>query len=74
MSSPGETCIWALNGSAANAVRVSGNATVNLACGILSNSDDPSAMVQQGNSCLTASSLYVVGGYSGVGFMQPPSE
>ena len=58
-------CVWSLNPSVSGAVRVSGGAEVNLGCGVISNSGDPSGIEQNGSACLTATKLKVVGGASG---------
>jgi len=58
-------CIWALNPSDSGTVKVSGNAQVNMDCGIMANSNDPSAITQNGSSCINAASVAAVGGASG---------
>ena len=60
-----DICIWALNPSDSGALSVSGNAQVNLGCGVLVNSADPSALTQNGSSCLNAAQVKVAGNYSG---------
>jgi hypothetical protein len=60
-----EACIWALNPTASGAVTVSGNAQVNMNCGIMANSSSPSAITQNGASCINAASVASVGGASG---------
>jgi hypothetical protein len=66
-----EACIWALNPTASGAVTVSGNAQVNMNCGIMANSSSPSAITQNGASCINAASVASVGGASG-GCINPP--
>lgn len=60
-----DTCIWSLNPSASGAITVTGNADVDLGCGIIVNSDDPAAIDENGSGCLTASEIKVVGGTDG---------
>lgn len=59
-----DTCIWALNKTAASAVKVAGAAVVDLGCGIFDNSNDSSALTQTGSGCLTATNIKSVGGYN----------
>ncbi len=66
-----EACIWALNPTASGAVTVSGNAQVNMDCGIMANSSSASAITQNGASCINAASVASVGGASG-GCINPP--
>jgi hypothetical protein len=62
----GDGCMWALNKTEKNAIKVSGGAQVNLPCGVLANSNDPDeALGIDGGGCLTASSIKVVGGANG---------
>lgn len=68
-----DACIWALNPSASGAISVSGSAQVNMDCGILANSIDPSAITQNGASCINATSVVSVGGASG-GCINPTPE
>ena len=58
-------CIVALDPSADGALTISGNAEVNLGCGALVNSDSPTAIIENGSSCLTATSIATSGDYSG---------
>ena len=60
-----DTCVWSLNPTAQSALKIAGGATVEFGCGVLVNSDDPNALTQSGSSCLTASKIKVVGGYTG---------
>lgn len=59
-----DTCIWALNKTAASAVKVAGSAIVDLGCGIFDNSNSENALTQSGSGCLTATSIKSVGGYN----------
>lgn len=68
-----DACIWALNPTEAGAVKVSGSAQVNMDCGIMANSSDPSAITQNGSSCINATSVMSVGGASG-GCINPTPE
>ncbi len=64
--SGGGACVIALEPSAADALKISGNAEVTLACGVQVNStDDRAIRVGGGGACLTASSIYVVGDTQG---------
>ena len=60
-----DTCIWALNRTADKAIRISGAATVDLPCGILSNSNAEEAFSSDGSACVTAKRIRVVGGSVG---------
>jgi hypothetical protein len=61
-----QTCLWSLSKTKKGAVSVSGGSTVNLACGIFVNSDDDEALVESGKkSCITATAIRIVGGFSG---------
>ncbi len=59
-----DTCIWALNPTAQSAVKVSGSAVIDLACGVFDNSNDPDAFTQTGSGCLSATTIKTVGGYN----------
>lgn len=65
MADINDTCVWSLNPSASGAVTVSGGAQVNLGCGVLVNSNNPSALTQGGSSCLNSTEIRVVGDVSG---------
>jgi hypothetical protein len=59
-----DACVWALHPSAKGALTVSGNAEVDLDCGIVVNSNHPDAAIDQsGSSCISATSISVAGGY-----------
>ena len=58
-------CIVALDPTADGALTISGNADVNLGCGALVNSNSPTAIIENGGSCLTATSIATSGDYSG---------
>lgn len=60
-----DACVWALNPTEQGAIKVSGSAQVNMTCGIIANSNDPSAITQSGASCLTAANARAVGGHFG---------
>lgn len=72
MADINDTCIWSLNPSASGAVSVAGGAQVNLGCGVLVNSNSPSALSQGGSSCLNATEVKVVGDVSGGSCMSTP--
>ena len=61
----GDACVYALNPTAPSTFKISGTATIDISCGVYVNSDDPDALVQNGDSCLYATGIAVVGGYSG---------
>jgi Flp pilus assembly protein TadG len=57
-------CVYGLDPSAQGTVKVSGNVTVDVKCGVLDNSNNDAAAVDNGtNGCLTATGIGVVGGY-----------
>ena len=61
-----DACIWSLHPSAEGAFRASGAADVDLDCGVVINSDhDQAALLQEGSSCVSATSVSVHGGYTG---------
>jgi Flp pilus assembly protein TadG len=61
-----DACIWALHPSAKGALTVSGGADIDLDCGVVVNSNDPDAALDQsGTSCLSATSISITGGYDG---------
>jgi Flp pilus assembly protein TadG len=61
-----DACIWSLHPSARAAFEIAGSASVNLACGVVVNSTDPEAALEQtGSSCLSATSVSVRGDYAG---------
>jgi Putative Flp pilus-assembly TadE/G-like len=61
-----DACIWSLHPSAKGALTISGNANIDLDCGVVVNSNDPDAALDQsGSSCLSATSISINGGYSG---------
>ena len=60
-----DSCVWSLNPNASGAVSVSGSAQVNLGCGVVVNSNDGGGLSENGNGCLNASKIKVVGGASG---------
>jgi hypothetical protein len=57
-------CVYVLDPAAAGAFTISGNAVFNNTCGIMVDSTSATAMVDGGNSCLTATGIYVTGGDS----------
>ncbi len=59
-----DSCVWALNPTSSNALTVTGTARVQLNCGILVNSVSTSGLFQNGNGCIEASVIKVVGGYT----------
>ncbi len=61
-----DTCVWVLDPTSSSALKVAGGAQVELGCGIMVNSSDTQALTQSGTtSCLVASKMKVVGGFSG---------
>ena len=59
-----DTCVWALEESDTG-ITINGTADVVLDCGIFANSTNTIAIDQVGSSCVTASSIRVVGGHAG---------
>ena len=69
-----DACVWALDPTERAALNVSGGANVDLDCGVVVNSNDPQAALNQsGNSCLVATSISVAGEYTG-GCVTPEPE
>jgi hypothetical protein len=61
-----DTCMWGLNKTKKNAIKISGGAQVNMPCGILSNSNDPAeSLGVDGGGCVTATKIKTAGGASG---------
>ncbi len=61
-----DTCIWGLNPTAKNTVKISGSANVNLPCGIMSNSNDPTESIGvDGGGCVHATKIKTAGGSDG---------
>lgn len=70
---PIDACVWALNGTAMGALTVAGGVQANLDCGVMVNSSDASALRELGGACLTATSINIVGDYSGTCIDPTPS-
>jgi Flp pilus assembly protein TadG len=62
--SSGLDCIYALNGSASNALVASGSASIDAGCGVVVDSRSSSALVVSGGACISAKSIGVVGNYN----------
>ncbi len=61
-----DTCMWGLNKTKKNAIKISGGALVNMPCGILSNSNDPAeSLGVDGTGCVTATKIKAAGGTNG---------
>ncbi len=61
-----DTCMWALNKTKRNAIKISGGAQVNMPCGILSNSNDPlESLGVDGGGCVTATVIRTAGKSNG---------
>ncbi len=59
-------CVLALNPTARGGLKVAGGATLNAACGVMVNSDDPDALQSNsGVGCVDAASISLTGGSSG---------
>ena len=71
---PGDGCLWTMDPDGSGALTVTGNADVNIGCGIYVNSSDDTALSQGGASCVNASSISVVGGASGSCLNPEPVE
>src|SRR5208337_2841231 len=68
-------CIYSLDPKKSDAFSVTGNVTVQSACGLLVNSSSSSGLYANGNITVNASTTGVVGGYSETGnvtFNPPP--
>ena len=61
-----DACVWSLHPSAEGAFRASGTGDVDLDCGVVINSNhEQAALLQEGSSCVSATSVSVHGGYTG---------
>ena len=61
-----DACMYALNPTQNAAIKVSGSATLNLPCGIMSNSDSQSeSLGVDGNACINATSVRAAGAITG---------
>ena len=61
-----DTCMWGLNPTERNAIKISGSANVNLPCGIISNSNDPAESIGvDGSGCVHATKIKAAGGANG---------
>ncbi|MGH9775084.1 MAG: pilus assembly protein TadG-related protein [Candidatus Acidiferrales bacterium] len=58
-------CVFALDPSAQNAINVSGNGSLKASCGLIIDSSNSQALVVNGNACVTAPSIGVVGNFKG---------
>ncbi len=59
-----DSCIWSLSPSGAG-VSITGNAQVDLGCGVIANSSNGAAILEDGTGCLTATEIKVVGSTGG---------
>lgn len=61
-----DACVYALNPVEEGALTITGATTVDLTCGVVVNSaDDDAALDQDGSSCLSATAITIAGGYEG---------
>jgi len=69
----GPNCIYALDPSATNAILVNGSMNLDFACGMVVDSNASQALLNNGSSTITASTIGVVGGYlnNGSGTISP---
>ncbi|HWH18485.1 MAG TPA: pilus assembly protein TadG-related protein [Allosphingosinicella sp.] len=68
----GKYCMVSLDESSATGIRFSGNSTVNLGCGVISNTSGSSAVVAEQSSTVTASPVAAVGNVpSSTSYVQP---
>lgn len=58
----GRYCVISLEDTAATGITMSGNATVNLGCGMITNSTSMTAAIATGSSAVTSSPIAAVGG------------
>jgi len=71
---PADACLYVLDPHASGSLTVAGNSSVTLHdCGVQVNSDNTTAAVSLGTAQLTATSVGVVGNYTGSGFYPTPS-
>jgi len=70
----GESCVYVMDPSEDAALSVPGTADVNMDCGAQVNSVSPTAIDQDGSSCMTATALATVGGASGTCLNPQPDE
>lgn len=72
--SNGDFCVIALEGTATTGITMQGNATVNLGCGMATNSQASNAVIGGGSSLITASPLSAVGGITPSNNFAPGTE
>jgi Flp pilus assembly protein TadG len=72
--SNGEFCVLALESSATVGIRLQGSATVDLGCGLATNSVASNAVVASGSSFITASPVAAVGGVAPSSNYAPGTE
>jgi hypothetical protein len=65
--SNGPNCIYVMDPSAANAMNLNGNVSIQSACGIMSDSSSSTGINANGNVTVTAPTIGVVGNYSSTG-------
>lgn len=72
--SNGNFCVIALESTATTGITMQGNATVNLGCGMATNSQASNAVIGGGSSLITASPLAAVGGITPSNNFAPGTE
>jgi hypothetical protein len=63
----GPNCIYVLDPTAANAMSLKGNISIQSACGVMVDSSSSSGLTANGNVTVTAPNMGVAGGYSSTG-------
>ena len=62
VSSAGEFCVLSLQNNSKTGIQATGNATINMDCGMMTNSTSTNAAAGQGSSSVTATTLAAAGG------------
>ncbi|MCZ6605140.1 MAG: Tad domain-containing protein, partial [Alphaproteobacteria bacterium] len=72
----GDACVYALSETAPSAFKITGTADIDIACGVWINSNDPDALVHNGDACLYATGISIVGSYDdgGGGCIEPTPQ
>jgi hypothetical protein len=66
-------CVYVLDPGARWALTVEGGAKLQTSCGVMVNSDDPLALIENGGGCVTAGVIDVTGGYAGSCYSPTPN-
>jgi hypothetical protein len=68
----GPNCIYAMDPTASGAMSASGSASIQSSCGLMIDSSSTSALTTGTGSSISAPTIGVVGGYTGVGYTPTP--